>query len=64
MMSLTSDDLKTWQVNYNATYWVRAKTEDEAIDLGMELHADLPDGSWEGFVDPYDSENYNSLGEK
>jgi len=63
-MSLTSDDLKTWQVTYIATYWVRAKTEDEAIDLGMELHADMPDGSWEGFVDPYDSENYNDLGEK
>jgi hypothetical protein len=51
-------------VTYIATYWVRAKTEDEAIDLGMELHADMPDGSWEGFVDPYDSENYNDLGEK
>jgi spore germination protein YaaH len=64
MMSLTSNDLKTWQVNYTATYWVRATSEDEAIDLAMEQHADLPDGSWEGFIDNYDSENYNDLGEK
>jgi len=64
MMSLTSNDLKTWQVNYIATYWVRAESEDEAIDLGMEEHAKFPDGIWEAMVDNYDSENYNDLGEK
>jgi hypothetical protein len=47
MMSLTSDDLKTWQVEYNATYWVEAATEDEAIELAIESHADLPNGDWE-----------------
>jgi spore germination protein YaaH len=64
MMKLTSNDLKTWQVEYSATYWVEATSEDEAIDKAMEQHADLPDGSWEGFIDPYDSNNFNTLGEK
>jgi hypothetical protein len=64
MMSLTSDDLKTWQVEYSATYWVQATSEDEAIELGMEKHYDLPDGDWNAFIDPYDSNNFNSLGEK
>jgi hypothetical protein len=30
----------------------------------MESHAEFPDGSWEGFIDPYDSDNFNTLGEK
>jgi spore germination protein YaaH len=64
MMSLTSSDLKTWQVEYNATYWVEATSEDEAIDLAMEKHADLPDGDWNAMIDPYDSNNFNTLGEK
>jgi hypothetical protein len=47
MMSLTSNDLKTWQVEYNATYWVEATNEEEAIELAIESHADLPNGDWE-----------------
>jgi hypothetical protein len=64
MMSLTSNDLKTWQVNYIATYWVKAESEDQAIDTAMEEHAKFPDGSWEAMIDHYDSDNFNSLGEK
>ena len=64
MMSLTSDDLKVWQVEYSAVYWVKATSEEEAIDNAMEEHAKFPDGSWEGFIDPYDSHNTNTLGEK
>jgi hypothetical protein len=60
----TKTEVKTWQVNYTATYWVRASSEDEAIDLAIEEHEKFPDGSWEGFIDHYDSENYNDLGEK
>jgi hypothetical protein len=56
--------MKTWQVEYNAAYWVEAETEDEAIELAMEKHADLPDGDWEAMIDPYDSNNFNTLGEK
>jgi hypothetical protein len=56
--------MKTWQVEYNATYWVEAETEDEAIDLGIEAHSQLPDGDWKAFIDPYDSDNFNTLGEK
>jgi hypothetical protein len=63
-MKLTSTDLKVWQVEYSAAYWVEATSEDEAIDKAMELHADLPDGSWEAMIDPYDSNNFNTLGEK
>ena len=64
MMKLTNNDLKVWQVEYNAAYWVEAETEDEAIELAMEKHADLPDGDWEAMIDPYDSNNFNTLGEK
>lgn len=56
--------MKTWQVEYTAAYWVEAETEDEAIDLAMEKHADMPDGDWNAFIDPYDSNNFNTLGEK
>ena len=56
--------MKSWQVEYNATYWVEAETEDEAIEKGIEAHADLPDGDWKAFIDPYDSNNFNTLGEK
>ena len=64
MMKLTSDDLKTWQVEYSAVYWVKATSEEEAIEKGMESHAEFPDGSWEAMIDPYDSDNFNTLGEK
>nr|DAW17395.1 MAG TPA: Jag N-terminus [Caudoviricetes sp.] len=52
--------MKTWQVEYNATYWVEAKTEEEAIELAIEEHQDLPNGDWNGFIDPYDSNNFNT----
>lgn len=51
---------KTYQVEYSATYWVEANSEDEAIELAMEEHYDTPDGSWEAFIDPYDSNNFNT----
>jgi hypothetical protein len=47
--------MKTWQVNYNATYWVQADSEDDAIELGIEEHGHSPDGSWEAFIDPWES---------
>jgi hypothetical protein len=55
--------MKTWQVNYNATYWVKAETEDDAIELGIETHNDMPNGDWEAFIDPYDSDNFNTTKE-
>jgi hypothetical protein len=51
MMSLKSDDLKTWQVEYSATYWVEATSEEEAIDLAIEQHSDLPNGDWNAFIE-------------
>lgn len=56
--------MKTYQVDYNATYWVKANSEEEAIELAIEQHADMPDGDWEAMIDPYDSDNFNTLGEK
>jgi hypothetical protein len=47
--------MKTWRVEYNATYWVEAETEDEAIELGMEKHSDLPDGDWNAEIDPWEN---------
>jgi hypothetical protein len=38
--------MASWQVEYNATYWVEAETEEEAIELAIEQHSDLPDGDW------------------
>jgi hypothetical protein len=58
------ETMKSWQVEYSAVYWVDAETEDEAIELGMEKHSEFPDGSWEAMIDPYDSNNFNTLGEK
>lgn len=55
---------KTYQVEYNATYWVTADSEDEAIELAIEEHQSMPDGDWNAFIDPYDSNNFNELGEK
>ena len=43
---------KTYQVEYNATYWVEASSEEEAIEKGIEAHAELPDGDWNAFVEP------------
>ena len=64
MMKLASDDLKTWQVEYSATYWVEASSEDEAIEKGMEAHSELPDGDWKAMIDPYDNNNFSPFGEK
>lgn len=38
--------MASWQVTYDATYWVEAETEEEAIELAIEQHAELPDGDW------------------
>ena len=56
--------MKSYQVEYNATYWVDAESEEEAIELAIQEHEDLPDGDWNAFVDPYNSNNFNTLGEK
>ncbi len=50
--------MKVWQVDYIATYWVEAETEDEAIEKAIEQHEDMPDGEWEAIIDPYDSNNF------
>jgi hypothetical protein len=55
---------KTYQVEYNAVYWVTANSEEEAIELAIEEHEQMPNGDWEAMVDPYDSDNFNTLGEK
>lgn len=56
--------MKVYQVEYQATYWVEADSEEEAIEKGILVHEDMPDGIWEAHIDPYDSNNFNSLGEK
>jgi hypothetical protein len=50
--------MKTYQVEYQATYWVEAESEEQAIELAIEQHEHLPDGDWEAFIDPYDSNNF------
>jgi uncharacterized protein (UPF0212 family) len=56
--------MKSYQVTYSATYWVNATSEDEAVELAIQEHEKLPDGDWEAMIDPYDSNNFNTLGEK
>ena len=56
--------MKTYQVEYSATYWVTADSEEQAIELAIEEHNDMPNGDGEAFIDPYDSDNFNTLGEK
>ena len=56
--------MKVYQVEYQATYWVQAESEEQAIELAIEEHNDMPNGDWEAHIDPYDSDNFNTLGEK
>jgi hypothetical protein len=56
--------VKVYQVEYQATYWIQAESEEEAIEKAILVHEDMPDGDWEAFIDPYDSNNFNTLGEK
>ena len=37
---------QTYKVTYEATYWVEAENEDEAIENAIYVHEDLPDGDW------------------
>ena len=55
---------KSYQVSYNATYWVDAESEEQAIELAIAEHEDMPNGDWDAMIDPYDSNNFNTLGEK
>jgi hypothetical protein len=41
--------MASWQVEYTATYWVEAASEEEAIEKGIEAHEDMPDGDWNAF---------------
>jgi hypothetical protein len=56
--------MKSYQVEYSAVYWVNANSEEEAIELAIEEHEQMPNGDWEAMIDPYDSDNFNTLGEK
>jgi hypothetical protein len=38
---------KVYEVSYIAYYYVEADDEDEAIELAIEEHENLPDGSWQ-----------------
>jgi hypothetical protein len=44
-----------YQVTYEATYYVDAKDEDDAVTLAIFFHEQNPDGSWEAVRDPYAS---------
>jgi hypothetical protein len=46
-------ELKSWQVEYSATYWVKAKSEDEAIELAIEQHSEFPNGDWEAEIEQW-----------
>jgi len=39
--------MKKYRVDYTASYWVEAEDEDEAIELGIQEHFEMPDGDWE-----------------
>lgn len=45
--------MASWEVVYDAIYWVEAETEEEAIEKAMEIHADMPDGDWNARLEPW-----------
>ena len=51
-----------YQVRYEATYYVDADNEADALKLGMFFHEQNPDGHWEAARDPYESP-LSSLGD-
>lgn len=44
---MATPPMKKYTVKYSAEYEVEALDEDEAIDAAIEIHFDMPDGSWE-----------------
>ncbi len=42
--------MKNYIVTYICEYEVQALDEDEAIDIALEMHANLPDGIWEATI--------------
>ena len=42
-------------VRYEATYYVDADNEADAVKLGIFFHEQNPDGTWEAVRDPYES---------
>ena len=44
-----------YEVRYEATYYVEADNEDDAIELAVDQHSQNPDGAWEAVRDPYAS---------
>lgn len=43
--------MSSWQVEYNATYWVEADSVEDAIDLAIKIHEDMPDGDWVAWIE-------------
>jgi hypothetical protein len=43
--------MKKYVVTYTAEYVVEALDEEEAIDQAIEIHFELPDGSWEATLE-------------
>lgn len=39
--------MKSYLVKYYAEYYVQADNEHTALELGIEKHANLPDGDWQ-----------------
>jgi len=56
--------MKTWIADYTAGYEVKAETLEEALAIAKKMHEDAPHGGWEVALNPYDSNNYNTTGEK
>ena len=47
---IVNNPKKKFIVTYTAEYEVEALDEDEAIDQAIEIHFELPNGSWEAEV--------------
>lgn len=54
------ETMKTYQVEYTAVYWVKANSEDEAIELAIQEHEEMPNGDWEAFIEPWNPDNSNT----
>jgi|AntAceMinimDraft_1070359.scaffolds.fasta_scaffold03080_8 hypothetical protein len=56
--------MKDYIVTYNAKYYVTADSEQEALEQAQQEHDVFDDCTWEVNLDPYSSNNQNTLGEK
>ena len=55
--------MKNYIVTFEVRHNIRASSPDHALLIAKDKHEHALDGEWEVMIDPYDSNNYTTLGE-